>query len=368
MQAALALALKARGRTSPNPLVGAVIIQDGRIVGRGYHVCAGAPHAEVVALEEAGPQAAGATLYVNLEPCCHWGRTPPCTSALIRSGIQRVVVGMVDPNPRVSGKGIEQLQQAGIEVEVGLLEERARRDNEAFIKYITTGQPFVILKSAVSLDGKIATASRQSRWITSGRSRLESHKLRDQVDAILVGIETVLADDPQLTTRLWGRKGRDARKIVVDSVLRIPLEARVLPANATREDGQAPAAGVIIATTARASSEKARQLEAKGAQVLRVGDRGGRVDLSELMRALGQQGIVSLLIEGGGEINAAALQAGLVDKVVFFIAPLLIGGGGAPGAVGGQGCACLEEAIRLERLEVKQLEADLMIQGYVTKR
>lgn len=372
MRAALALALKAKGRTSPNPLVGAVIIRDGRIVGRGYHACAGAPHAEIMALEEAGSEAAGATLYVNLEPCCHWGRTPPCTPALIQRGIARVVVGMVDPNPLVSGKGIGELRQAGIQVEVGLLEEEAHRINEAFIKYITTGRPFVILKSAVSLDGKIATVSRRSRWITGDRSRLEVHKLRDQVDAILVGIETILTDDPQLTTRLGGRGGRDAWKVIVDSRLRIPLEARVFKTGvagqgrgAGEQESRGP--GVIIATTARAPQEKARQLEKKGARVLRVGDCDGRVDLVDLMGELGRQGVVSLLIEGGAEVNASALQAGLVDKVVFFIAPLLIGGGGAPGAIGGQGFPTLEEAVRLERLEVKRLEPDLMVQGYVIK-
>lgn len=376
MRAALALALKARGRTSPNPLVGAVIIKDGRIIGRGYHACAGDPHAEIMALEEAGTEAAEATLYLNLEPCCHWGRTPPCTPALIRSGIARVVVGMVDPNPLVSGKGIGELRQAGIQVEVGLLEEDARRINETFIKYITTGRPFVILKSAVSLDGKIATVSRRSRWITGARSRLEVHKLRDQVDAILVGIETILTDDPQLTTRLGGRKGRNARKVIVDSTLRIPLEAKVLNPRGTgrsrgtgeQGSGNSPGPGeVIIATTARAPQERVSQLEEKGAQILRVGERDGRVDLVGLMGELGRQGVVSLLIEGGAEVNAAALQAGLVDKVVFFIAPLLIGGGGAPGAIGGQGFPTLEEAVRLERLEVKRLEPDLMVQGYVIK-
>lgn len=379
MRAALALALKARGRTSPNPLVGAVIIKDGRVVGRGYHACAGAPHAEIMALEEAGTEAAGATLYLNLEPCCHWGRTPPCTPTLTRSGIAQVVVGMVDPNPLVSGKGIGELRQAGIQVELGLLEEEARQINEAFIKYITTGRPFVILKSAVSLDGKIATVSRRSRWITGARSRLEVHKLRDQVDAILVGIETILTDDPQLTTRLEGRRGRDAKKVIVDSTLRIPLEAKVLnpglAAPHRKIEGQRGKGGrtspghgeVIIATTTRAPQMKISQLEDKGARVLRVGERDGRVDLVDLMGELGREGVVSLLIEGGAEVNAAALQAGLVDKVLFFIAPLLIGGGGAPGAIGGQGFPTLEEAVRLERLEVKRLEPDLMVQGYVIK-
>lgn len=359
MREAIALALKAKGRTSPNPMVGAVFVKNGQILGRGYHARAGAPHAEICVLQAVGGEARGGTLYINLEPCCHWGRTPPCTQALVRSGIQRVIVGMVDPNPLVAGKGIEELRRAGIEVEIGLLEEEARRINEAFIKYVTTGRPFVILKTAVSLDGKIATASRQSRWITGARSRQEVHRLRAQVDAILVGIETILADDPQLTVRLKGGPWKNPKRVIVDSALRLPLGARVLHPSEPE---------TLVVATPRAPSEKADFLREKGAQVLIVPEREGRVDLSILMEELGRREVTSLLIEGGGEVNAAALQARLVDKVVFFIAPLLIGGKGAPGAIGGEGIPALEEAVRLERVKVKRLDPDIMVQGYVVRQ
>jgi diaminohydroxyphosphoribosylaminopyrimidine deaminase/5-amino-6-(5-phosphoribosylamino)uracil reductase len=356
MRQALALAARARGRTSPNPMVGCVVVKDGQLIGRGYHEKAGAPHAEVVALQEAGAAAAGATLYVSLEPCCHYGRTPPCTQAIIAAGVRRVVAAMRDPNPLVSGRGAEELRQAGIAVTLGVLAEEASTLNEAFIKYIATKRPFVFLKVAASLDGKIATASGESRWITGERARLLVHQLRDRVDAVMVGINTVLRDDPLLTTRLPG--GKDPIRIVVDSRLRIPLEAKVLAAS--------PTAPTIVATTEAAPPHKRQQLEARGVRVLVLGG-GPRVPLAALMERLAAQQVTSLLLEGGGELHDAALRAGIVDKVLYFIAPKLIGGRCAPMAIAGEGCARLAEAIALERVRVRRVGDDLLIEGYVRR-
>jgi diaminohydroxyphosphoribosylaminopyrimidine deaminase/5-amino-6-(5-phosphoribosylamino)uracil reductase len=363
MQEALALAAQARGRTSPNPMVGSIVVKDGRIVGRGYHVKAGAPHGEVVALEDAGEQAKGATLYITLEPCCHYGggkRTPPCTRAIIAAGIRRVVAAMRDPNPLVSGQGVEELRQAGIVVELSVLETEAAALNEVFIKYITTKRPFVLLKVAASLDGKIATVTGESRWITNERSRLLVHQLRDQVDAVMVGINTVLRDDPLLTTRLPGGGGRDPMRIVVDTHLRIPCEARLLAASAT--------ACTVIATSPAAPSEKRLQLEAAGAKVLIVESDGPGISLGPLMDQLGAMQVTSILLEGGGELHCSALGAGIVDKVLYFLAPKLIGGRSAPMAIAGEGFARLEEAVTLERMQVRQLDGDLLIEGYVRRR
>jgi diaminohydroxyphosphoribosylaminopyrimidine deaminase / 5-amino-6-(5-phosphoribosylamino)uracil reductase len=360
MREALALAAQARGRTSPNPMVGSIVVKDGRVVGRGYHLKAGAPHGEAAALEDAAGQAKGATLYVTLEPCCHLNkRTPPCTRAIIAAGIRRVVAAMRDPNPLVSGKGLEELRQAGIEVKLPVLEAEAAALNEVFIKYITTKRPFVLLKAAASLDGKIATVTGESRWITNERSRLLVHQLRDQVDAVMVGINTVLHDDPLLTTRLPGGGGRDPMRIIVDSRLRLPSEARVLTASTT--------ACIFIATTPAAPREKRLQLEAAGAKVVVVEGEGPGVPLGPLMEQLGVMQVTSILLEGGGELHSSALRAGIVDKVWYFLAPKLIGGRAAPPAIGGEGFARLEEAVRLERMQVRQLDDDLLIEGYVRR-
>jgi diaminohydroxyphosphoribosylaminopyrimidine deaminase / 5-amino-6-(5-phosphoribosylamino)uracil reductase len=362
MQEALALAAQARGRTSPNPMVGSVVVKDGRVVGQGYHAKAGAPHGEVVALEDAGMQAKGATLYITLEPCCHYGpskRTPPCTKAIIAAGIRRVVAAMRDPNPLVSGKGLEELRQAGIEVKLPVLETEAAALNEVFITYITTKRPFVLLKVAASLDGKIATVTGESRWITNERSRLLVHQLRDQVDGVMVGINTVLRDDPLLTTRLPCGGGRDPMRIIVDTRLRMPCEARVLTASRT--------ACTLIATTPEAPREKRLQLEAAGAQVLVIEGEGPGVPLRPLMEQLGSMQVTSILLEGGGELHSSALHAGIVDKVWYFLAPKLIGGRAAPPAIGGEGFARLEEAVTLERMQVRQLGDDLLIEGYVRR-
>ncbi|HWP45822.1 MAG TPA: bifunctional diaminohydroxyphosphoribosylaminopyrimidine deaminase/5-amino-6-(5-phosphoribosylamino)uracil reductase RibD [Candidatus Limnocylindrales bacterium] len=358
MQAALELAEKGRGCTSPNPMVGSVVVRNGEIVGRGYHQKAGKPHAEIEALLDAGEKSQGATLYVNLEPCCHYGRTPPCVGRIIQAGIRRVVVAMEDPNPKVKGRGIQELRAAGIEVQVGILENEARKLNEAFIKYITTGQPFVVCKMAMSLDGKIATVSGESKYITRPQSREWVHRLRSELDAVMVGINTVIKDDPLLTVRLENRSGRNPHRVIIDSTLRIPLEARVLDKD--------PVAKTLIFTLESAPVEKRKHLEAQGALVFSVkrNDRG-KVLLRSVLEQLGQMEISSLLIEGGAEINASAFEENLVDKVICFIAPKIIGGRNAPTPVGGEGILNLSEAIPLYQIQTRMLGEDVMIEGYV---
>lgn len=359
MQMALELAARARGRTSPNPMVGAVVVRDENVIGRGYHLRAGTPHAEVHALDEAGNEAKGATLYVTLEPCCHYGRTGPCSEAVIQAGISRVVVAMADPNPLVAGGGIGRLREAGIEVTLGVLEEEARELNEVFIKYITARLPFVVAKAAVSLDGKIATRSGKSKWITGPEARAYGHQLRDWYDAIMVGIGTVLADDPSLTARLPGGGGRDPVRIILDSLARTPLNARILT--------QQSEASTMIAVTAGAPDERLEGLRQAGAEVLVVND-GPRVDLTELMKILGEREIASVLLEGGASVHGSALTAGIVDKVAWFIAPKIIGGREAPGPVGGPGVDDPSEAWEVERLKVSRLGPDLCIEGYFKNR
>lgn len=354
MRRALALARRAEGWTSPNPMVGAVLVKDGRVVGEGYHRRAGTPHAEAHALARAGEAARGATLYVNLEPCSHYGRTPPCADALIRAGVARVVAAMQDPNPRVAGRGLARLREAGVQVEVGLLEREARRLNEAFCKHVTTGLPFTVLKTAMSLDGKIATRTGHSRWITGEAARAEAHRLRHRADAVLVGVGTVLADDPRLTVRLPGGPWKNPWRVVVDSFLRTPPGAAML-----QEEGR-----TIIATTAAAPARARAALQEAGAEVWLLPGKD-RVDLPALWRRLGEEGVTHLLVEGGGEINAALLAAGLVDKVVAFVAPRIVGGQAAPGPVGGAGAATMEEALELADLSVRRVGRDVMLSGYL---
>jgi diaminohydroxyphosphoribosylaminopyrimidine deaminase/5-amino-6-(5-phosphoribosylamino)uracil reductase len=356
---AIRLAKKARGRTSPNPLVGAVVVKKDEIVGKGSHKKAGEPHAEINALNDAGEKARGGELYVNLEPCNHYGRTPPCTKTIIDSGIKKVFVGMEDPNEVVAGRGIQCLKENGIYVQSGILREECQRLNETYIKYITEKKPFVILKSAASLDGKIATRVGDTRWITNEKSRAFLHRLRDEVDGILVGIGTVMADDPELTARLNGKRGKDPVRIVVDSKLRITLGAKVLKSESE--------AGTIIATTELAPREKIKKIEELGARVLVVGSKNNRVDLEELMHELGKLEITSLLIEGGAEINASSLDSGIVDKVLFFYAPKIIGGAGALGMVGGEGVEKLNDAVNLGNIRVRRLGDDILVEGYVNK-
>ncbi|MBI4745258.1 MAG: bifunctional diaminohydroxyphosphoribosylaminopyrimidine deaminase/5-amino-6-(5-phosphoribosylamino)uracil reductase RibD [Deltaproteobacteria bacterium] len=352
MKLALSLAKKGMEGASPNPMVGAVVVKNGKVVGQGYHKMHGGAHAEVNALHDAGRAAKGGTLYLNLEPCCHFGKTPPCTDTVIKAGIKRVVAGMTDPNPKVSGKGFDILRKAGIEVDTGALEAECRKLNEGFIKRVTKGRPFVILKVAASLDGKTATRHRESKWITSEASRLHVHKLRKQVDAIMTGIGTILADDPLLTPRV-GKVKRLPLRVVVDSSLRVPPSAKIVGVN------------TLFATTGRASVEKAEFLESRGSKVEIFKSRNDRVDMSLVMHYLGKKGINSMMIEAGPELSASLLSEGLVDKVVFFYAPGIIGGIDAPGMVGGSGIDKLAEAIPIKEIVVKRRGEDIMIEGYV---
>lgn len=361
MKRAITLAENGKGRTSPNPYVGAVIVNEGKIVGEGFHQKAGEPHAEIHALRAAQEKAKGATLYVNLEPCCHSGRTPPCTDAILNAEIATVYIAHEDPNPKVAGKGIKILEKSGVETNVGYcgeLKRTAEKLNEIYIKYIRTGHPFVILKTAMSLDGKIATATGESQWITSPESRHFVHKIRDEVDAILVGIGTVISDDPALTTRLTDKEGKDATRIILDSHGRTPTDAKVI--NSESE------ADVIIAVTPNAPNKNIAALKEAGAEVLVIPEKDGQVCFKSLMTLLGDRGITSVLVEGGGKVNASALASGVVDKLMCFIAPKLIGGKDARGVFDGEGIKHLTEAPELEQLTVTQLERDLLIEGYLT--
>ena len=357
MRRALDLAARARGRTSPNPMVGAVLVKDGAVIGEGFHAFAGSDHAELEALREAESAAAGATLYVTLEPCCHFGRTPPCVDRIIQAGVRRVVAACEDPNPAVSGKGFAALRAAGLTVDVGVLEQDATRLNEAFFAYIRTGRPFVILKAAASLDGKIATQTGDSRWITGESARQHVHHLRNEVDAVLVGIGTILRDDPMLTTRLGTPDQRDPARVVVDNLARLPLRSQVI--------NRASTAPTIVAVSAMAPRTRLDALEREGVQVLVVPGSPRRVSLARLMEALGKMGFLSVMIEGGAEINASALQDGIVDKLLLFLAPILIGGKSTPTAVGGEGIETLRQATRVRDVQIERFGEDILIQGYV---
>ena len=359
MQLALWLARKALGDTAPNPVVGAVIVKRGRIVGQGYHRQAGLPHAEVEALRDAGERARGATLYVTLEPCHHTGRTPPCCEAIIDAGIACVVVAMKDPNPLTNGRGIARLRRAGIRVIFGVMEEDAKHVNAPFTNYITTRMPWVIVKVAQSLDGKIATRTGESRWISSVASRALAHRLRRQVDAIVVGVNTVLQDDPLLTARDPTRPARPGKplKVIVDSHLRTPPTSRCL--------SQASPVATILATTERSARKHAPFLK-RGADVLAFPSSGGRVPLARLLRELARRyEVMSVLIEGGGELIASALEARLVDRVVWGIAPVLIGGRTSPSSVGGEGIARLAQAMRVDEMLIRRMGVDLVLDASV---
>jgi diaminohydroxyphosphoribosylaminopyrimidine deaminase / 5-amino-6-(5-phosphoribosylamino)uracil reductase len=344
---ALELARKADFRTSPNPMVGAVLLdRDGHIAGEGYHRAKGEPHAEEEALRQAGERARGGTLYVSLEPCTHGHRNPSCADAIIASGVYRVVVAMADPDPRVRGAGIKALESAHLRTEVGLHEDRARRLNEFYVKHRETGRPFVTAKFAMSLDGKIATRTGESRWITGEDARRHGHRLRHQHDAILVGIKTVIADDPELTARLDGEDPRQPLRVVLDSQLRIRQSARVVGPH------------TLIATT------KMGRVGLADVVTIPAAD-DGRVSLPDLLDELGRRNILSVLVEGGGEVHAAMFEQGLVDKVYAFVAPRLIGGKEAPGPLGGNGIERLEEATNLNDVDVIRLGEDFLISGYV---
>lgn len=357
MELALELAELAKGRTTPNPMVGAVIVKDGKIVGTGYHQKAGTPHAEVHALREAGDEAQDAQMYVTLEPCNHHGRTPPCTEAIIKSGIKKVICAMVDPNPLVAGQGLERLRKHGIEVISGILAKEAQKLNEVFIKHITTNVPFISLKAAYSLDGKIATTTGESMWITGNAARLYGHELRNTYDAIMTGVGTVLMDNPSLTCRLPEGKGRNPTRIIVDSKLNTPINSKILNQDSDAE--------TIIATTIKADMKKARELSQK-AKIIWVND-GDRVDLQMLSSKLKEIGITSILVEGGGTLNASLLELNLIDKYYLFLAPKLIGGANAPGAFGGKGIIKLKDALDLQDISITNLDKDYLFIAYPRK-
>ena len=363
-----ALRLAALGRhASPNPMVGCVLVApDGRIVGEGFHPQAGMPHAEVYALRQAGAQARGATAYVTLEPCAHHGRTPPCADALLQAGVARVVAALTDPDPRVAGRGLERLRAGGVDVTVGVGEAAARALNVAFLKHRTTGLPWAVLKTAMTLDGKIAAVTGDSQWVTSPISRRAVHRqLRDRCDAILTGVGTILADDPALITRLTHKKGRSPLRVVADSHCRTPLDSQIV--RLASEDGK-----TLIATTEAASPERWDALAVRGCQMLLCDTSGspsagggggeGRVDLTDLMRRLGTRNdIIGVLVEGGGELASGLLSAGLVDRWLAFLAPKVIGGRDAPGPVGGPGLSRMADAQAVREWRVRRCGPDLVI-------
>lgn len=358
LQLTLELAAQGQGLVSPNPLVGSVVVKDGELIGRGFHRYDDLKHAEVWALEEAGAQARGATVYINLEPCAHQGvgkRTPPCVQALIEAGVKRVVAAMVDPNPRVNGRGFEQLQAAGIEVAVGLLNDEAQRLNEKFVKYVTTGLPFVLLKTACSLDGRIATRTGESQWITGEAARAASQALRHEYDAILVGSGTALADNPILTDRSGRPRHRPLVRVVLDTRLRIPLDAQLVQ---TARDVP------LLVFTGQAPNGKRAQLEARGVEVIPTTLRGERLDLQQVLRELGARQLTSLIVEGGAEVAGSFVEQRLIDKATFFLAPKLIGGRAARPAIGGDGFARLSEALHLRDVAITQHGEDFELTAY----
>jgi diaminohydroxyphosphoribosylaminopyrimidine deaminase/5-amino-6-(5-phosphoribosylamino)uracil reductase len=356
MDLACRLACRGRGKTKPNPMVGALLVRGEQVIGAGYHRKAGGPHAEVVAIDGATADPRGATLYVNLEPCAHHGRTPPCVELILQRKIRRVVIGTKDTHPKVNGRSIVLLKSKGVEVTCGVLEERCRRLNETFFKSVETGKPFVTMKAAVTLDGKIASARGRSQWISCPASRKRVHRLRNTVDAVMVGIGTVLEDDPRLTVRGIPGATNPAR-VVLDSRLRIPLSARVLE----------PEAETVLATTQRAPKRKIHALEKRGVRVeVFAPDRKGRVPLGMVLRRLAGKGVQHVLLEGGSGLYTTALEAKEVDKLMLFIAPLLLGGAEAPGLFGGKGLPSPERGRWLHSLQCRRSDRDLLLEAYVT--
>jgi len=349
MSLALDLAEKGRGQSSPNPMVGAIIVRNSQIVGKGYHRKAGSEHAEVIALREAGENARGATMYVTMEPCCHHGKTPPCTDKIIKSGITRVVAAMMDINPLVYGGGFKNLQQNNIETRVGILENKALKLNEAYIKFIQKRIPFVTLKLAVTLDGKIADSNGKSKWITGPETQKRVHLLRSWSDAVMIGVETLLADDPMLTVREI--KGYNPLRVIIDSRLRTPRDSKVLLDK-----------NVVIASTNRADEKKLTSFIESGIEIWKFDSRNGRVPVLEVLKKLGKRDITSLLCEGGGILAATLLNERLADKVIFAVAPKILGNG--YDAVKGLDNESLDDAICLNDTEVETLGNDVIITGY----
>ncbi len=353
MRQAIRLAMRARGRTSPNPLVGCVIVRDGRLLATGWHKKAGTDHGEAAALRKLGWRAPRATCYVTLEPHSFHGRTPPCTDRLIAAGVERVVVGMKDPNPRVAGTGLKQLKKAGIEVVCGVLEEECRAINRPYLKWTAQKRPWVTLKAAVTLDGRLAARGGDARWVSGELSRLEAHRMRNMSDAILVGANTVRLDDPALTTRLPSQNGHDPKRVILDGRLTVPPDARALP-------------GALVVCTRDADAARERRLTKRGAEVLRLPGRRDRVELGALLDELGRRELLTLLVEGGGQVHGAFLAAGLADDVALFMAPKLIGAGGVP-LIGVDGPSQMAEAWRLGAVSTRRLGDDILVVGDVLR-
>ena len=360
LEQALCLAKLALGQASPNPAVGAVVVKDDVIIGQGYTQPPGSPHAEISALNQAGEEARGAILYVTLEPCCHYGRTSPCNQTIIAAGITEVHLAMLDPNPIVSGRGKKELEEEGIKVYVGECEKEAKEINEAYIKFITTGIPFVTAKFASSLDGKIATKNGDSKWISSAEARKYVHNLRYAADAVMAGVNTVVVDDPHLTTRCGGKGGiakKQPLRVIVDGKGRTPLKANVFS-----EPGK-----TLLALGRLANPEKIAAFNQAGAEVLKLPSEEGLVDLEGLLKALGERGITSVLVEGGGILLGSLFDHGLVDKVIAFIAPIIVGGSEAKTAVEGRGVDKIIDSVKLREVKFEKFGADLMVSGYVER-
>ncbi len=358
MELALKLAKKGEGMTSPNPLVGAVLVKNGRIIGKGYHKEAGMPHAEIEAFADAGKKGnkiSGSHLYVNLEPCCHTGkRTPPCTEAVIREKISKVFIGMSDPNPKVSGLGIKKLRRAGIEVESGILEEESKKLNKIYVKHITTGLPYVLLKMAVTVDGKIATQSGDSKWIGSERQREYAHELRNQMDSVLVGINTVLLDNPSLNVRITKKKVSQPIPIILDNKLKTPLKSNIIKIHET----------VLIACSKDTKESKIKLIENTGATVLPLStDKKGNIRIKTLFKKLVKMDITSVLIEGGSKVASSVIREGLVDELNIFYSPKIVGGDGLS-MISDLNIQKMEKAIRLKDIHIKKFGQEFMLEGY----
>lgn len=358
MKMALQVSLEGTGFVNPNPLVGAVIVKNGQVIGKGYHAYFGGPHAEINAIQNANESVEGATIYVTLEPCNHQGKTPPCTEVLIKEKFDRVVVGMKDPNELVNGKGIDRLRKAGIIVDTGILENEITAANEAYIKYITTQKPFCTLKTAMTLDGKISTYSGESKWISNEKSRDCVHKLRHQYAAIMVGVNTIIKDNPMLTDRSQHEKRSNPIRIIADSSGRIPLDSDILNTNSAK---------TLLAVTKNASNKFIKAVKNKGAEVIVCPENNKKIDLIFLIDELGKRGIDSILLEGGSTLNFSAIQAGIVDKVYSFISPKMFGGQTANTPVGGAGFENVQDAINLSIESVQRFDEDLMITAYIIK-
>ncbi len=354
MKIALKLAQRGRGKTSPNPMVGAVVVKNGKVIGKGYHEKAGLLHAEVKALNQAKNDSEGSTLYVTLEPCVHFGRTPPCVDKILRSGVKHVVIGMIDPNPLNNGKGAQTLMENGVKVEIGVLEEQCKKLNEVFIKYISKKLPFVTVKVAESLDGKIATKTGDSKWITSDKSRNYAHRIRAEYDAVAVGVNTVLRDNPKLTA--WFSKKNPVR-IIVDSQLSTPYDSNIF---------LSPGKVIIVTLAANPGQETQNRLNlSQKAQILKVKEKAGQINLKDMMKKLAQMEITNILVEGGGTLIGSLFDEGLVDRVLFFISPKIIGGKDSISSVMGEGITNVHKAARVKDLTVSRIGEDIVVKGYV---